>query len=343
MANGPVYVRWLLAGALMVGAANGFAEESDGVCDPNAAEAANDPDCANPNQGPVCDYADTCGVAESCGSADTCETATTCLYADTCGDAETCDTAAYSDTAGHAATCDSATFAETCGTANTADYALTVGECTTGIFGLNGATSPNCGDLRYDGSLGIATTPTATLDVAGTVALRGDATSTGLHVVAGGLVGVGTSTPQAELDVSGTIVATSFVTGGAPSQRVKTVLPATDCRVVAAASTCTNCGDFTSDGRALADELVCGVTLPAGAVVDRVECAGWGTAQMTVELRDFSQGVVQSWTDTGDLGAAVELAIGAVVEGGESLSLHFTTAHQYYVQLNGCQIHYGGL
>lgn len=314
-------------------------DSSDGICDEHAADAADDPDCASPGGGRTCDWADECGTAESCESATTCDNAGHCDYADTCGDAETCVEAETCATADHATTCDSAATATECASADTADLALSVDECVSGVFSVGGEAVPDCGDLRYDGNVGIRTDPTATLDVAGTVALRGAPGGTGLQVAADGSVGIGTDAPTAALDVAGVVVADAFVT--APTEKTRALVPTLDCRLEDPYGYYYY--GYLSEGIMEFDRLYCGASLPAGAVLTGLSCAGSGDVGITVTQRDGAMATAATWTGSGALTDGVEVDIDGssapAVEDGGTILIELE-ASAYWSELYGCQLRY---
>lgn len=320
--------------AVLLLAAPAFAD----VCDP--ADPNADPNCADPGAngnngnnggGPTCVYADECGTTDSCGYADECGSAGHCDYADVCGDAETCDVADICASADHAQTCDDAAYADTCDEAAVADLALGVAECVSGVWGVGGESAPNCGDLRYDGRVGINTTPAAALDVAGTVALRGAADQVGLVVAADGNVGIGTDTPERALDVDGIVLADAVELTARPGST--TVLPSTNCR--GAIDWLQPSGSASFD-----PSMVCSVPLPAGAVLTEVECRVEGDMEVALIQRDATFAVEGNWAEqvAGESYTTIQATGAPAVGPGGSVQITFESTTS--ASLFGCVVRY---
>lgn len=293
------------------------------VCDPANPNA--DPQCGDNGGGPpeehcdTCSYADTCGVADTCGYADQCGVADTCLTADSCG------------------VCDVADYAAACGTCDVCDVALSVGECVSGVWGVDGAAGSDCGDLQYNGSVGINTAPQATLDVLGTVALRGATLVTGdegLHVSADGSVGIGTQAPTAALQVAGRVVADSVHVG---PQVLTVSLIGVSCRDEDASANGTGFTGFSN-------RLYCPLPVPSGGRIESVRCSGnsVGLLDAEVYVKDASFTVVATHASFDhDLDAMPELAVPTLPTldtGGSALLMLDAGGTIAYVY--GCQVTY---
>jgi hypothetical protein len=189
------------------------------------------------------------------------------------------------------------------------------------------------GYLQYDGRVGIGTAPQATLDVAGTVYLRGAPGQIGLTVAANGAVGVGTAVPTVELDVLGTVLADAFI--HPVETRYLPMLPATHCRG----------GDdfnFEPNGGATFVSMTCAVTLPAGVTVTGLACVGSGETDVLLTQRDADFiTVAYDWALSGDLSEFLEItdSPGPVLEDGGSLLLTADTLAASST-LSGCRVSY---
>ena len=237
------------------------------------------PKLVDPNPG-VEWTADEGGTAAEGDHADDADTATTGSYADEGGEAPHADHADTSTTADHAPTADTADYA---------DYAEDVAECAGGPF-LGG----NCGDMRYDGRLGLGGPPSATLDV------HGDAKLGPLSVTSTGQVSIARSpTLGLELTVGGNLRATQFLQSHSTriDPRICTRDPSADDFFVDA-----NGWMYAARDLSVTDGLFCPVRVPPGATVIDVSCdksgnviAQWWARQWnesTRALRSTPFGVV---------------------------------------------------
>lgn len=319
MVNRHKTITGLALGAVLIGSVALAAEVIDVIGDKTGpGDIIGKPVKIPDNQAPDT-YAEETGYSPTADTADTADSADEGSWADEGGVTPTADHADEGGTATYAPTGDSATNAPSGGTTLVADYAGDVAECAGGPF-MGG----DCGDMRYDGRLGLGSAPQADLDVAGDAWLNLLVVSSEGSVAIGGAAAPG----GPALRVHGNVRAEAF-----ERENVSMIDPVscrawgrnvTDDSFLIAAD-----GWIYSDSITDQDPLTalsCPVGVPVGARVLSYECFTEGTTRVSWEHR--------KWHDYGHN----EIAFPKTIEGDEVHLLRVLEFDSPTNRFGGCAV-----